>query len=62
MSLTRFVPGMRKSLESLVFRVKAMMAANRCTQAFWMGNLKNRDLQGEELLSQVTTEGTKQRG
>lgn len=36
------------------FRVKAALAANNCCSAFWMGNLKNRDLQGEDILSQST--------
>lgn len=45
---------MKKSLEMLVYRVKAMLAMNKCSGAFWMGNLKNRDLHGEELLSQVS--------
>lgn len=31
------------------------MVANNCSSAFWMGNLKNRDLQGEDILSQSTT-------
>lgn len=39
----------------LYFRVKAALAANNCSSAFWMGNLKNRDLQGEDILSQSTT-------
>ncbi|CAM1326362.1 FANCD2 (predicted) [Pycnogonum litorale] len=51
-SLTNHVPFIRKVLEMLVFRVKAMLAANKCQDAFWLGNLKNRNLQGEEILSQ----------
>lgn len=39
----------------LNFRVKAALAANNCSSAFWMGNLKNRDLRGEDILSQSTT-------
>lgn len=52
-TLTRFVPLLRKSLEGLVYRVKAMLALNKCQNAFWMGTLKNRDLHGDEILSQV---------
>ena len=37
-----------------MLRVKAMLAANNCVDSFWMGNLKNRDLQGEEILSQAS--------
>ena len=36
-----------------MYRVKAMLALNKCHTAFWMGVLKNRDLHGEEILSQV---------
>ncbi|KAK8726859.1 hypothetical protein OTU49_010097, partial [Cherax quadricarinatus] len=52
-SLTRYVPLVKKLLEMLVYRVKAMLALNKCCNAFWMGNLKNRDLKGEEILTQV---------
>lgn len=53
-TMTRFVPRLRKSLETLVYRVKAMLALNKCHNAFWMGVLKNRDIHGEEILSQST--------
>ncbi|XP_025902236.1 Fanconi anemia group D2 protein [Nothoprocta perdicaria] len=54
--LTNHVPLMKKSLEQFVYRVKAMLAFNHCQEAFWMGILKNRDLQGEEILSQASEE------
>ncbi|XP_007437862.1 Fanconi anemia group D2 protein-like [Python bivittatus] len=50
--LTSHVPLLKKSLELFVYRVKAMLALNHCQEAFWVGILKNRDLQGEEILSQ----------
>lgn len=52
--LTAYVPHMREVLESLVYKVKAMLIANNCSSAFWMGNLRNKNLQGEEILSQST--------
>lgn len=52
--LTVQVPAVKKTLETLVFRVKAMLQMHKCQEAFWLGNLKNRDLQGEEILSQAT--------
>ena len=55
-SLANNVPLLKKSLEVLVFRVKAMLSANNCLDAFVLGTLKNRDLQGEEILSQASTE------
>uniref|UniRef100_A0A3Q3K5H2 FA complementation group D2 n=1 Tax=Monopterus albus TaxID=43700 RepID=A0A3Q3K5H2_MONAL len=57
-SLTNHVPAIKKSLELFVYRVKAMLTLNNCQEAFWMGNLKNRNLklQGEEILSQKAQE------
>ncbi|XP_038553843.1 Fanconi anemia group D2 protein isoform X1 [Micropterus salmoides] len=52
MSLTNHVPALKKSLELFVYRVKAMLTLNNCQEAFWIGNLKNRNLKGEEILSQ----------
>ncbi|KAM8930382.1 Fanconi anemia group D2 protein isoform 4-T4 [Pelodytes ibericus] len=54
--LTNHVPLLKKTLEMFVYRVKAMLVLNNCQEAFWLGNLKNRDLQGEEILSQVSQE------
>uniref|UniRef100_A0A667XVX7 FA complementation group D2 n=1 Tax=Myripristis murdjan TaxID=586833 RepID=A0A667XVX7_9TELE len=51
-SLTNHVPALKKSLEQFVYRVKVMLTLNNCQEAFWMGNLKNRDLKGQEILSQ----------
>ena len=33
---------LKKSLEMLLYRVKAMLALNNAADAFWMGILKNR--------------------
>ncbi|XP_035517616.1 Fanconi anemia group D2 protein [Morone saxatilis] len=43
-SLTNHVPALKKSLELFVYRVKAMLMLNNCQEAFWIGNLKNRNL------------------
>uniref|UniRef100_A0A8C9E6G6 FA complementation group D2 n=1 Tax=Phocoena sinus TaxID=42100 RepID=A0A8C9E6G6_PHOSS len=56
--LTKHVPLLKKTLELLVCRVKAMLILNNCREAFWLGNLKNRDLQGEEITSQNSQEST----
>ena len=29
-----------------------MLTLNKCHEAFWLGNLKNRDIQGQEIMSQ----------
>jgi len=43
-ALTNQVPQLKKTLEGFVYRVKAMLTVNQCLQAFWLGNLKNRDI------------------
>ncbi|KAK2186158.1 hypothetical protein NP493_212g05055 [Ridgeia piscesae] len=53
-ALTNQVPLLKKSLETFVYRVKAMLTMAQCLEAFWLGNLKNRDLRGEEILSQAS--------
>ncbi|XP_023403701.1 Fanconi anemia group D2 protein isoform X3 [Loxodonta africana] len=58
MRLTKHVPLLKKTLELLVYRVEAMLILNNCQEAFWLGNLKNRDLQGEEIMSQNSQEST----
>ena len=37
LALTAHVPSLRKSMEALIFRVKAMLEANQCLSAFWIG-------------------------
>lgn len=47
------MPQVREANTELVYKVKAALAANKCSSVFWVGNLKNKDLQGDEILSQV---------
>lgn len=58
--LVAHVPLMRQTLETLVYRVKALLAANNCTAFFWMGTLKNKDLAGNEISSQSTAPETEE--
>lgn len=51
-TLLALVPQVRLILETLVYRVKALLAANNVSNVFWMGNLKNKDIHGEEIVSQ----------
>ena len=61
-TLTNLIPSLKRSLESLVFRVKVcdcwyiiqflsmhnlqdVLTKHNCLEAFWLGILKNRDLQ-----------------
>lgn len=49
------MPQIREVNTELVYRVKAAIAANNCSEVLWMGNLKNKDLRGDEILSQATS-------
>ncbi|KAJ2943939.1 hypothetical protein O0L34_g8262 [Tuta absoluta] len=50
------VPYMRQLLETLIYKVKAALAANNCSEAFWMGNLKNKNIHGEVIATQQSIE------
>lgn len=52
-SATRYVPQMKQTLEQLKVHVKSVLAANGCISAYTAGNLRNRNLQGEVIPSQV---------
>ena len=47
------MPLLKKSLEELLLGVKQILDANQCGSAFWLGNLKHRDLDGREIASQI---------
>ena len=48
------IPFLRETVENYVFRIKALLTANKCASVFSMGNLKNKDLHGDDLVSQVS--------
>ncbi|CAG0918378.1 unnamed protein product [Notodromas monacha] len=52
----KFIPTLRKSLETFLFRVKGMLVANNCAAAFIIGNLKHKDVHGHVLASQMDSE------
>lgn len=54
-SIVAHIPKFKVTLETLIYRVKAALVANDCTEAFWMGNLKNKNLDGQEILTQSST-------
>jgi len=51
--LMQRVPLVRKSLEKLLYRTKAMLAANGAVEVFWMGKLKNKNIKGDVIASQI---------
>ncbi|KAI8351968.1 Fanconi anaemia protein FANCD2 [Mortierella sp. GBAus27b] len=52
-TLIVMVPPIRKTMETLIFEVKLMLENNDAGAAFWLGNLKHRNLRGEEISSQL---------
>ncbi|CAH0725783.1 unnamed protein product, partial [Brenthis ino] len=55
-ALINKVPFVKQLLETLLYKVKALLAANNCSEAFWMGNLKNKNIHGEVISSQQSEE------
>lgn len=47
------VPNLKFILEKLVQRVKGMLVVNKCANMVWVGNLKNKDIHGENIPSQM---------
>ncbi|CAB4065708.1 FANCD2 [Lepeophtheirus salmonis] len=56
LNLSNYVPLLKKTLETFVYRVKVTLAYNDCLDAFLMGNLKNRNLQGAEIPNEESDE------
>ncbi|KOB67015.1 Fanconi anemia, complementation group D2 [Operophtera brumata] len=46
------VPLVKQLLETLLYKVKAVLVANKCSEAFLMGNLKNKNIHGEVISTQ----------
>ncbi|KAF7395961.1 hypothetical protein HZH68_010011 [Vespula germanica] len=55
MLLTKHIPAAKSVLERLVYSVKGMLVLNNSSTAFWMGNLLNKNLEGQEIFSQTTS-------
>ncbi|KYN22801.1 Fanconi anemia group D2 protein [Trachymyrmex cornetzi] len=56
--LFKYVPIAKSTLEKLVYSVKGMLVLNDSATAFWMGNLVNKNLDGQEIFSQTSSEET----
>lgn len=52
-TLMSCVPTVLRILETIVYKVKAVLVANKCPTAFIMGNLINRNVKGEIIATQV---------
>lgn len=54
-AIIAMIPQLRETLSQLMYKVQAAVVGNNCSSGFWAGNLKNKDLHGDEILSQVCT-------
>lgn len=54
-AIVAMIPQLRETLSQLVYKVQGALVGNNCSSLFWAGNLKNKDLNGDEILSQVCT-------
>ncbi|XP_022209594.2 Fanconi anemia group D2 protein homolog [Drosophila obscura] len=52
-AIISYIPSLRETIETLIFRVKALLAVNNCNSAFHMGNMINRDLHGYSIVTPV---------
>lgn len=52
-ALSNCLPNIRGILEALILKVKNVIVMNGCTDALFMGIMKNMDIRGEEIMSQV---------
>ncbi|CAD7695256.1 unnamed protein product [Ostreobium quekettii] len=56
MNLTTKVPAVKRVLERFIFVIKAFFHKVNRPEAFWMGNLKHKNLQGQQIASQIEAE------
>jgi len=52
-ALSNCLPIIRGILEALILKVKNVIVMNGCTDALFMGIMKNMDIKGDEIMSQV---------
>lgn len=52
LSILAQIPILRQTIETLLLKVQAALVANNCSLECNYGNLKNKNLEGEEILSQ----------
>jgi hypothetical protein len=44
-----YVPALKRSMEAVIYTFKGILADHKLLDAFWVGNLKNRSLDGKEV-------------
>lgn len=57
-TVTNQIPEYRKSLENMIYQIKWAYAKSELLDCWTVGQLKNKDLYGEEILSQMSNQST----
>lgn len=52
-AIIALIPQLRETLSQLLYKVQAAAVGSNVSSAFWAGNLKNKDMNGDEILSQA---------
>ena len=50
---SKYIPALKRSLETLLFKMKSLLERNNLFDLYYLGNLKHRDVQGQEILTQM---------
>jgi Fanconi anaemia protein FancD2 nuclease len=56
LAIIRQIPKIRQVVEANIYRVKAALAANKLSSAFYIGSLQNRDVHGDVIPDQTYDE------
>ena len=51
--MMKFVPALKRGMEAVIYAYKGILADNHLLETFWIGNLKNRSLDGKEVWGTV---------
>lgn len=52
-SMISIAPKIKKNLELFIYKIKAITQENDCPNVFWVGNLKNKDLNGKVINDEI---------
>ena len=61
-SMLAYVPKVKKQLEQLIYLIRETLKKEGAEDAFWLGNLKNRYLNGQEVTEEGDRQLSKKRG
>lgn len=60
--MARIVPGIKRTLEEFILRVKIVLQVNDRVELFWVGNLRHRTISGEIVEEEKEEDTTEDEG